>query len=370
MITLRYKPLKSGKYSLYLDVFTTDSNGNRDRHFEFLKLYTLKDYRKVKNIVQEDRNTVDLAESIKRKRELELIGELNGLQVNQKTTNRSLLEYLDSYYRKTGNKTTRSITNNIMKFVGGAEPSLSDVTPEWLQQWCEFMETTVTKNSAHEYLSVLRTRLNEAVRQKIISKSPFKRFDMPRKSETKKTTMELDEVQKLIDTPLPEYPHIRYAFLFSCFSGLRISDCLALTWDEIISETDEEGRNVFFLLLHPLKTLNTSGKLLKVPLTESAVLVLNEIRDENNFSKKVFCRLPKHTVIGYKLTEWAAVAGIEKHMHFHVARHTFATLCLTYGMDIYTVSKLLGHVRLKDTEIYAKIVDEKKRMEVKKLPTL
>ena len=60
--------------------------------------------------------------------------------------------------------------------------------------------------------------------------------------------------------------------------------------------------------------------------------------------------------------------GIQKHITFHVSRHTFATMALTYGADLYTVSKLLGHSNVQVTQVYAKIVDENKRKAVNLIP--
>lgn len=70
--------------------------------------------------------------------------------------------------------------------------------------------------------------------------------------------------------------------------------------------------------------------------------------------------MPSNQYIGKILTNWAALAGIKKHVTFHVSRHTFATMALTAGSDIYTISKLLGHSYVKTTQIYAKVVDRKK----------
>ncbi len=75
-------------------------------------------------------------------------------------------------------------------------------------------------------------------------------------------------------------------------------------------------------------------------------------------------------VIETHLKEWMEAASVDKHITFHCARHTFATTMLTTGVDLYTVSKLLGHSSIATTEIYGKIVDEKKVDAVNKLDNL
>ena len=85
----------------------------------------------------------------------------------------------------------------------------------------------------------------------------------------------------------------------------------------------------------------------------------------------VFYDLPKYlSVINSGLKRWAKAAEIDKNISFHTARHTFATMLLTLDVDLYTVSKLLGHKDIKTTQIYAKIIDKKKQDAVNKIPQL
>ena len=370
MIQLRYKNLKSGKYSLYLDIFSKDDQGNQKRQYEFLKLYTKKDYSKLKNIIADDRNIVDLAEDIRKKREMELAGEIKGLRTKQRTTHQSALEYIRNYQKKTGDTHATSLLYHLNLFTEGQDIRFMDITPEWLTRFLEYFSTRVSHNTGKNYLKMLRARIMDAYRQDIININPFEKFDMPHELETRRTTLDAEEVKQLVATPFPSHPHVRLVFLFSCFTGLRVSDCEALQWSDISEETDPKGKRVHFLNIRPIKTQTTSGKILKVPLTESALAVLDEVRKEKNQSETVFCDFPTPRNARNLLKLWAARAKIKKNVHFHVARHSFATISLTYGMDIYTVSKLLGHVNLRHTEIYAKIVDEKKRHEIQKLPTL
>ncbi len=101
-----------------------------------------------------------------------------------------------------------------------------------------------------------------------------------------------------------------------------------------------------------------------LPLSDNAADQLPPRGESGDF---VF-KLPAHTCIASTLTRWAAAASIEKHVTFHTARHTCATLLLTFGADLYTVSKLLGHSDVKTTQVYAKFVDEKKRQAVDLVP--
>ena len=81
-------------------------------------------------------------------------------------------------------------------------------------------------------------------------------------------------------------------------------------------------------------------------------------------------KLGAQQTIDKAIRRWVKRAGIGKKISFHNARHSFATLALTNGVDIYTVSKLLGHKSLETTEIYARVIDEKKRQAVGMLPRL
>jgi len=92
-------------------------------------------------------------------------------------------------------------------------------------------------------------------------------------------------------------------------------------------------------------------------------------RGEENDSDFIF-PLTHEGTVNDTLQHWAKVAGITKHISFHAARHTHATMMLTLGADLYTVSKLLGHKNIATTQIYAKIVDKKKEEAIGLIPNL
>ena len=94
-----------------------------------------------------------------------------------------------------------------------------------------------------------------------------------------------------------------------------------------------------------------------IPLSKDA---LKYMRETDNPDEPIFRLSPATSVITQRLQSWADKAGVNKRISYHVSRHTFATMLLTVGVDIYTVSKLLGHTNISTTQIYAKIIDKKK----------
>ncbi len=95
-----------------------------------------------------------------------------------------------------------------------------------------------------------------------------------------------------------------------------------------------------------------------MPISEQA---FNLCGEQQEGELLVFAGLPDPSWINRPVKKWVEAAGISKHITFHCFRHSYATLQLAGGTDIYTVSKMLGHTNVKTTQVYAKVVDEKKR---------
>ena len=152
--------------------------------------------------------------------------------------------------------------------------------------------------------------------------------------------------QTLYKTPC-RFPILKAAAIFSSLTGLRISDILQLEWN-MIQEYPDGGKCV------RIRTEKTETEA-TLPISEQALELCGEPG-----TGLVFKGLTRG-IVNTHLKEWIASAGITKKITFHCFRHTYATLLLSNGTDIYTVSKMLTHKNVGTTQIYAKIVDEKKR---------
>ena len=198
-------------------------------------------------------------------------------------------------------------------------------------------------------INIMLNELAEEIRKNSIEKS----FHIEEKSTGEFLTLE--ELQAAVKAEC-EIPILKTAFIFSCLTGLRWSDINKLVWSEV-QHSNEMG---YYIRFRQKKTKGAET----LPISEQAFGLLGE-REERE--ERVFKGLKYSAWHNLKLQQWMMKAGISKTITFHCARHTYATLQLTMGTDIYTVSKLLGHRELKTTQVYAKIIDDKKKEAASKI---
>ena len=151
-------------------------------------------------------------------------------------------------------------------------------------------------------------------------------------------------------------PMTKQTFMFCCFTGLRHSDMVALKWSDI-KQTDAG------LMLH-VASMQKTKQPVTVPLSKKALEWLPERPADSKADTRVFALAPTLGCANRALKHMAKRAGIQKTISFHCSRHTFATMTLTAGGDLYTTSRLLGHTNIHSTEIYADVVMEKRAQAV------
>lgn len=352
-IKLRFKKLANGNQSIYLDYY---SNGRRE--YDFLKLYIIPETNPLDKL--QNAETLKSANAIKSQRIIELSNDEAGIK---RTTSKILLREwlihckdlkLQNGQSKCNGKLFYFAIKQLERYNPGVK--LANVDKQFCIGFINYLREVKTKtgkplakNSIVCYFRFLNTALNMAVQNNLITYNPISKIckeDKPKKEESKREYLTIDEVKKLILTEATG-TQVKKAFLFSCFCGLRYSDIIKLKWDEITENNGDYSLNI---------TVKKTQRRLNVPLSKEAMkwLPIKNVKSQYVFT------LPCLAHINNQLKRWAIKAEINKAVTFHVARHTFATMMLTIGGDIYTISKLLGHSNISTTQIYAKIVDQKK----------
>ena len=358
LVTLNEKPLKDGGSSLYLN-YTIDGV----RHKEYLQMYIVVPRTKLDRLQNEE--TMKTALAIKAKRIVELQNGKAGFD-RAKHKDMLLTDYLSrriDYYLQRDSKSYSQHLEKIIRWLNnwGGRMTLKGADKQQILSWCKFMKDGgLADTTIRGYFETLGTQFRAAVRDELIDVSPFDRMDKvekPERVEVEREFLTMAELRKLAATKT-QSDLVRRAFLFSCFTGLRASDIRKLDWSNI-TKTDTGW-------LLSIRQTKTKG-MVYIPLSDNAISVLPTIHPKNG---KVFDRLPHEVTVNETVRNWVKRAGITKHISFHCARHTYATLLLTSGVDIYTVMKLLGQKDVRVTQIYAKIVDELKVNAVNAIPQL
>lgn len=369
-VRIRFKELSNGNKSIYLDIYRDGK-----RSYEFLKLYLVPEKSQVAKVQNEQ--VMAAANAIKSQRIIELSNNTAGIKVDPTKAKILLCDWLQICKEQKRKKFTAGTVNNMQALINnlaeyGDRIPMRNVDKDYCLGFIEYLRnyrvelkpdpktgeqrpgkplSAFTINARFELLTAV---LNAAVREEIISVNPIKKIektDKTHRPESKRTFLTIDEIKTLIDTPA-EKDHIKRAFLFSCFCGLRFSDVRQITWANI-----EENNGRYYANIIMQKTKEP----LYLPLSQQALSFLPERKKGDSMHAPIFNNdIRLNCVVNKYLKRWADAAGITKTVTFHVARHTFATTSLTLGADLYTTSKLLGHTNISITQVYAKIVNEKK----------
>lgn len=231
----------------------------------------------------------------------------------------------------------------------------SQIDLEYLKDFERFLRGKgLHQNSLFKHLGILRRYVNIAIDKDLMSldKYPFRKYKI-RKAPTKRAYLTPEEVLKLENFTVPaDEPLLRLAldmFLFAIYTGLRWGDLIELRQDSLVMEARKE---------HLLLDMQKTSDPLKVPIAllfdGRGLDIFYHYAKNDQVSVFPFQRNDRANKYLQKVVK---LAGIEKHITFHVARHTQATYLLYKGVSVTTVQKLLGHRRLETTMIYSKVMD-------------
>ena len=352
-VHLRTKKIAQGKESIYLDIV---KDGMRKK--EFIGLYLIPEKTRADKVI--NRATMKTAEEIRAKRIVELMEGKVG--IGKKPDKVDLLEWFEEqrlYYYDNDNMNYSKTIHNLIRHLKIFHPRklmLSDVKPAFIRKFLEYLRSDgankfggrLCDETIYTYFMVFSILMNKAVRLELIISNPFHKLsqaEKPQRRMKKKEYLTLSEVKRMAEAECDDW-RVKYAFMFCCFTGLRYIDVSRLKWKHIV----EVGDGKYQIELIQQKTKEP----VYIPLSANALKWLPE-RGYDGRENYIYKFRDRSIIYDY-LKKWGDAAGIDKHLTFHVARHSFATLALAHDVPIENVARMLGHEDIRTTQIYAKIL--------------
>jgi integrase len=277
----------------------------------------------------------------------------------------NFIDYYKSFAERVNGPRYKNVIPILRDFIGPNLP-FSSLNSAWLERFKSHLEgkESICANTADGYLSSMKTVIRKAYKEGFIPEDFTVKVSGIQKEDVERSFLTIEQIDGLYKARCNNQM-LKQAFLFACFVGFRISDIERITWEQI---SLINGRPYFQF------KQRKGARFENMPLSDQAVKILQETRALHpeyapEGDDRVFI-LPSRSRISVLLETWGVRAGLPFHLTFHVSRHTFATMNLTYGSDLYTVSKLLGHKNIKTTQVYGHIIDQKKLDAVQALPVI
>jgi integrase len=359
-VHVRMKDISGKKQSLYLDYYPPikGPNGKFTRR-EFIGRYIYKNP-KTKDEKRWNEENLNFADGIRVKREKEILNEEDGYY----NVSNKKMDFLE-YFKKLAEKRKESqgnygnwlsVVHYLNDFTKG-KCKMSDLTEEFCNDFKAYLLKAnrlntvkglkLSHNSALSYFNKFRAAINEAYDARFLHVNPLRNVKGIPEKESKREFLTQEELQKLAKTPC-DLDALKRAALFSALSGLRWSDIAKLKWRDI-----QKTNGNYFIHIIQKKTQDPFIN----SINDTAVKLLGDKGEPDDF---IFEGLKYSDSNNDKIKRWVLKAGIDKKITLHNFRHSYATILLNKGVDILTVSKMLGHRHLKTTMIYSKVLSETK----------
>lgn len=362
-VTLRSKKLAGGKLSLYLDYYPPiiDTKTGKETRREFLKLFV---YENPKSAEEKKHNAEsnDLAELVTAKRLVQLRNKEFGfkeninLNINFVTFYKSIV---DDYYNKGSNSNYQSwkASHNHFKLLFGDKLMSHQLTANHVKKFRSYLlnakttrgksEKKLSINTASSYFKNFIAVLKLAHKENLITVNLAEGAEYIKEQETHRQYLTEEELGILWNTEI-KMEKVKHMAIFSALTGLRFVDVNNLQWADIFNDNHQN----YYILLREQKTKSIHNH----PISKTAYEILKKQETVEGY---IFENVKYHEITR-PMKDWIEKSGIKKKISYHNFRHSYATLQLANGTDIYTVSKLLGHKNLSTTQIYTKVLDKNK----------
>jgi len=285
-------------------------------------------------------------------------GDNSSVVIKKKLQEGDFISFLSAIADKKRVRSTRknwySVIKHIKNFSDYKIIKFKNIDKNFCQHFAEYLTNKVSANTGNLYFGQFKQALYKAIDLKLLDNNPASRISIKKKS-TNREFLTINEIQKINELDF-HLPQLKEAFIFACFTGLRFVDIKDIRFEQI------ENSTLIF-------TQKKTAEPLRIKLHTIAQNIIERQKQELNRNSGLIFNLPGYEQCRINMHRLIKKAGINKKITFHCGRHTFATMCLTYDIDIYTVSKLLGHTDVKHTQIYAKLIDKKRDEAIDKLPS-
>ena len=324
---------------------------------------------------RQNREIIELVQSIRHEREEEFKSGRYGFRLKSRGVN--FLDYFQCYIDRYTKKDVRMLKATLRRFrdflaateeynVYSQSITPEAVTKDMVRAFVEYLQGRSKGGGAKAYYSRFRKVVLHAVEHDVIEKNPCAGITVNADTSfLRKAVLSSDEIKRLVSTHyVGESKEVRRAFVFCLYTGVRYCDVKSLTYGNV-----DYSNKVLKFEQNKTKGHSASSGVV-IPLNGELLKLIGTPPTDAGGTDALIFPLPSHNACSDALATWVRRAGINKHITWHCARHSFATNILNNGANARTVASLLGHSGIKYVEVYTRALDSLKIKAINSLPKL